>query len=375
MINNNPSQTVLIIDDESSLLFGISTMVKRAGYQVLVANSGKDGLQLAQEHHPDLIVCDVMMPSPNGLELCQMLSNNTNTRDIPFIFLTSRARATDKMLGFRAGADDYITKPFKREELLARIEATLRRVSFIRQKEEAKAQSKINQLRQEVLKNITHELRTPISLLLQTLSMSLMERFKNNPTAQEEFLQTALNNAHDLQTITNDLIILSQLDQGIVNNFRQVLDPKMDFHPLVEKIGKRWQSKNLNLAMTIEPGVIIHAPRAEFRQAVGHLIDNACKFSSPNAGVQIFLGQNGVGGCKLTIINQGATIPQALREKVFERFYQISQGDARQNNGLGVGLTIARAFARALGGDVMILDSNSNCWIKMIIPPGKADWE
>lgn len=74
-------------------------------------------------------------------------------------------------------------------------------------------------------------------------------------------------------------------------------------------------------------------------------------------------------------MNRGSSIPKALREKVFERFYQGSQGDARQNNGLGVGLTIARAFARALGGDVTILGSEKDCWVKMVIPPGEADWK
>lgn len=152
---------------------------------------------------------------------------------------------------------------------MVRIKATLRRVSLIRQKEEAKAQSQIDKLRQEIFSNITHELRTPISLLLQTLSLSLMDRFKNNPTAQEQFIQTALLNANDLQRITDDLIMLSQLDQSLVNDFRQVLDLNLDFYPLIERPKQRWESKNLNFYVGIEPGVIIHAPRAEFKQAGG----------------------------------------------------------------------------------------------------------
>lgn len=132
-----------------------------------------------------------------------------------------------------------------------RIRATLRRIELTRQKEEAKAQSQIDKLRQQILSNITHELRTPISLLLQTLSMSLQDRFKNNPTAIDSFLKSAINNAHELQTISNDLIMLTQLDEGIVNDFRQVLDLSLDFYPLIRGAKQRWESKGLKFAVTV----------------------------------------------------------------------------------------------------------------------------
>jgi DNA-binding response OmpR family regulator len=118
---------ILIIDDDDNLLFGLLAVMRREGYECISANNGKDGLSLAQERLPDLIISDVMMPPPNGFELRKQLSVNPKTIHIPFIFLTARASQGDKIFGLEAGADDYITKPFDRGELVARVRAVLRR--------------------------------------------------------------------------------------------------------------------------------------------------------------------------------------------------------------------------------------------------------
>jgi DNA-binding response OmpR family regulator len=118
---------ILVIDDDDNLLFGLLAVMRREGYECISANNGKDGLRLAQERLPDLIISDVMMPPPNGFELRKQLSVNPKTIHIPFIFLTARASQGDKIFGLEAGADDYITKPFDRGELVARVRAVLRR--------------------------------------------------------------------------------------------------------------------------------------------------------------------------------------------------------------------------------------------------------
>lgn len=368
------SKTVLLVDDETRFLFSLSVMMKRAGYQVLTANNSKDGLQLAVTHRPDIILADVNMPRQNGFQLKTKLYKEPSTRGIPFIFLTARNTIAQKIDGLELGADDYITKPFNNSEMLARLKAVLRRVEFERNRVLAEVEKKMEPLRKQILSTLSHELRTPVSLIQQTLELSLMERFKNNPQQQQEFIQQALNNTYRLQLISESMITLSEIDQGMVNDFRQSLDIKFDFYPVLERCRQYWENKQLTIEVVAEPQVTIHAPRKGFKQAVAHLLDNGCKFSPQNGFVKIFLTKNGRGGCILTVINQGSSIPRELREKVFERFYQASQGDNRQDQGLGVGLTIARAFARGLGGDVTILDSKKDCWTRMVIPPAKADW-
>jgi len=138
---------LLIIDDDKSLLLGLSEALKREGkYQITTADNGEKGIQLAKETLPQLIICDLMMPPPNGLAVLQTLSTDINTTLIPFIFLTARTDETDKIKGINLGADDYITKPFSKDELIARIHAILRRKGITEAHEHLKNEDEINLL-------------------------------------------------------------------------------------------------------------------------------------------------------------------------------------------------------------------------------------
>ncbi|MEI7989315.1 MAG: response regulator [Chloroflexota bacterium] len=118
---------VLLIDDEERLVFGLKTILEREGCLVYTANSGIQGLRMARQHLPDMILCDVMMPAPNGIQLKKTLMEDRRTAAIPFFFITARSGEEDIVAGLKIGADDYITKPFNIEELLARMQAVMRR--------------------------------------------------------------------------------------------------------------------------------------------------------------------------------------------------------------------------------------------------------
>ncbi|MEI7988959.1 MAG: response regulator, partial [Chloroflexota bacterium] len=120
---------ILVIDDELALLTVLSNALKRAGYDVYNAANGQRGIEQAQKHRPDLIICDIMMPSPNGFKVREILSEDPITANIPFIFLSARTAKGDIVFALKSGGDDYITKPFDRGELIARVEAVLRRAS------------------------------------------------------------------------------------------------------------------------------------------------------------------------------------------------------------------------------------------------------
>jgi DNA-binding response OmpR family regulator len=115
---------VLVVEDEESLLFTLAHNLKREGYQVLTAARGDDGLRLAREKHPDLIVLDVMLPGIDGIQVCRMLRRDS---DVPIIMLTALGGEGDRVAGLDTGADDYLAKPFGMRELMARIRALLRR--------------------------------------------------------------------------------------------------------------------------------------------------------------------------------------------------------------------------------------------------------
>ena len=370
-MRDDKTPVILVIDDEPAIRLGIVVAIRRHALQVIEAIDGNDGLQKAREFLPDVIISDVMMPPPDGFELKRLLNSDPATRSIPFIFLTARSGREDRLAGIRDGADDYIAKPFGMEELLARLDALLRRVDTERKRgrdEMAEiARQDMDKLRNEILQNFHHELRTPLMNIIAPLELAINNKF-SDPELQSYFLKTALSNVDKLESLVSDIIILSNVDLVNLNPFRQSIDLMVHVINPVNKRLERYKSKELNFTYQIIGGGEVKAARREFTQSVLHLVDNAFKFSSENGRVNIDIHPSLNGGVRIEVSDDGPGIPVELREKVFEKFFQISQGDTRQHDGLGVGLTIARATFRHLGGDVNIADSAQGCLVLADLP-------
>lgn len=121
------SYTVLVIEDNEEMSENISSILQLARYRVLQASNGKTGVEMAQEHRPDLILCDIMMPELDGYGVIHILNRDPQTAAIPFIFLTAKANPSDFRTGMNLGADDYITKPFNGADLLKVVELRLKK--------------------------------------------------------------------------------------------------------------------------------------------------------------------------------------------------------------------------------------------------------
>lgn len=368
----NNSSTILIIDDEPALLLGLAAKIKRQGYRVVTASNGTQGLQKAKEVLPDLILSDVMMPPPNGFELRRLMGQDPHLRSIPFIFLTARTGVDDRVNGIRDGADDYITKPFVTEELFARMEAVLRRVNTAkasgREEAQERARQDMEKLKREILQNFHHELRTPLSNIIMPLELVVNHRFEN-PEEQTQFIRTALSSVERLESLVTDFILLTNIDHGDLNRIRQDID--IDSHILLpaQKWLAQYKGKQLDFRYEIKGSGRIAAPRREFTHAVTHLVDNAFKFSPEGGKIKLTVEPDTNGGVMITVEDNGpGIIEESIREKVFDRYYQSSQGDNRNHDGLGVGLFIARAIFASLGGSVKFMESADGCRVRAVLP-------
>lgn len=121
-------QTILVVDDEQDLLDLIEYNLKKEGFDVLKAEDGKEGIKMAREHSPDLVLLDIMMPVMDGMEAVEIMRDDDDLRRIPIIFLTARGDEKTEVEGLNKGGDDYITKPISTTKLISRIKAVLRRV-------------------------------------------------------------------------------------------------------------------------------------------------------------------------------------------------------------------------------------------------------
>src|SRR6516165_5260295 len=119
------SQKILIIEDEEGIIHLLNLYLKDAGYDIVVAKDGADGLTLHERAHPDLVILDIMLPALDGFEVCRRIRSWSNT---PILMLTARGDEEDRIQGLDLGADDYLVKPFSPRELVSRVRAILRRV-------------------------------------------------------------------------------------------------------------------------------------------------------------------------------------------------------------------------------------------------------
>jgi CheY-like chemotaxis protein len=120
------TRNVLIVDDEPNIVLSLKFLISQQGYEVRTAGSGEEALQALREQVPDLILLDVMMPKPDGYEVCQKIRATPEWKNIPVIMLTAKGRDVERQKGFAMGADDYITKPFATHELVSKVRAMLK---------------------------------------------------------------------------------------------------------------------------------------------------------------------------------------------------------------------------------------------------------
>ena len=199
----------LIIEDENSIRLNLQEFLELVDFSVITAVNGKIGLQLAKNRHPDLIICDIMMPELSGYEVLTELRSDPKLADIPFIFLTAKAERNDFRQSMGLGADDYITKPFQPREILEAVNARLKRHSISHQAYLEKSQ-KLEILEQEIKKNRS-ELQDSQQLaqmrgnLLDQVSQDL-----RNPLSNINMAICMLNQAENEKNREKYLLILQQ---------------------------------------------------------------------------------------------------------------------------------------------------------------------
>jgi len=190
---NQPLLTVLVIDDQANIIEFIKLGLKYEGFLVESATDGPQGLAAAQRGNPDLIILDIMLPGIDGLEVCRQLRANPTTRDIPIMMLTAKDDVHDRIAGLDTGADDYLTKPFSFEELVARIRAILRRQNRGRNEDGEGTHAQILQFDDLQINTSTREvMRGTRQIELTATEYNLLHLFMSHP---KEVLdrQTILN--------------------------------------------------------------------------------------------------------------------------------------------------------------------------------------
>lgn len=343
---------ILVIEDEEYIRLNILELLQSENFHVIGAENGYVGVQLAKEEIPDLIFCDIMMPELDGYGVRKILSQDLVTATIPFVFVTAKADKADLRLGMLSGADDYLTKPFTRNELLNAVETRLDKQKAIN----AQFQNKLNKLCGSINDSLPYELMMPLNEI-------------------QEVLQTLTNEydsieRHEILAMTTEAYASSLRLQRLSQNFL--------FYALIETTAtdpeqvKRLRGKSISLVKSLITDIAnektkelkreadlrlelqdakIPISEANLAKIVEELTDNACKFSSPGTPILIkSVSSDNTFTLFVTDQGQGMTIEQIASLGAYVQFERKLCGQT----GSGLGLAIAKRLSELHGGELLI---------------------
>jgi CheY-like chemotaxis protein/anti-sigma regulatory factor (Ser/Thr protein kinase) len=363
--------TILVIEDDDTVRENISEILELNGFQSYAAANGRIGLEMALEVLPDLIICDMMMPEMNGMEVLRALREEKNLSHIPFIFLTARVEKKDFRAAMKTGADDYLTKPFDLHELLDSIQSKLNRSRNLQDH----IQARTEELKRQIKLTESHELNTPVFGILG--SIKVLKEFFNDLNEEEklELISAAYRSALRLETtlrqesLYGKIIYLEQSEEARERFIEGVTpDPIGIIADISQSLLEFYDRPSHLLNLGIERVPFPMSPD-NFKAIVSELLSNALKFSSANSPIYLNL-KNGNDQVNLEFGDQGIGVDISLLEKIYP-FRQLNK-EKREQQGKGLGLFIVKKIVDFHHGTLQFQNNaGGGLIVKISIPKNK----
>jgi two-component system, sensor histidine kinase and response regulator len=366
--------TVLVVDDNAENRALAQATLEDEGFTVRLATSGAEALEAFEREPADCVLLDIRMPGMDGITVCRRLRELPSGADVPILFLTAQRDVDTFDRARAAGGDDFLTKPVRPSELIARVGAAakLRRMAIERRELYDIVRTQRDDLmrlqlhKEQLVAFLVHDLKNPVNAIeLQC------QRIARDAGATERSRDAATRIQTEtralLRMITN-LLDLSKADEGALAPVRQPIPLSELLAEVAEAMYPRAREAHITLSAHAE-GAALLGDRDLMLRTIENLVDNAIRYAPEETTVSMTASAD-AGGVDIRVADAGPGVPQELRVYVFERFAQ-AQGDAgRARSSRGLGLAFCKVAVEAHGGRIWIEDATPGAIFCIRIPHG-----
>ena len=351
---NRSDYKILIVDDVVSNVLLLKILLTKEKFQICTANNGTQCIEQAKKEKPDLILLDVMMPDLNGFDTAVILKKDPETLDIPIIFLTALNNPSDLVKGFQVGANDFLTKPFNKEELVMRVMHQIQLVAakriIVQQNEELR---RTISNRDKMYSVIAHDLRSPMASIRMVLNLAV-NVVSPDVVGEEIFslLDKANRESEETHDLLDNLLKWTKSQTGRLSVVYQDLDLDDIVPGVVDIFMMIAEMKKIKLQyLPAEEKVIVRADNDMIKTVIRNFISNAIKFTPEGKGIDVFYKREG-DFVRVCVRDYGVGIAADRIDSIFHKG-ETTYGTGGEE-GSGLGLQLCQDFARKNGGDAYV---------------------
>ncbi|MFS2441217.1 response regulator [Bacteroides uniformis] len=348
----NPSEyKILIVDDVMSNVLLLKVLLTNEKFAIATASNGRQALEQVEKENPDLVLLDVMMPDMSGFEVAQHLKSNPNTADIPIIFLTALNSTADIVKGFQVGANDFISKPFNKEELIIRV---THQISLVAAKRLILSKTEELQRtiagRDKLYSVIAHDLRSPMGSIKMVLNMLILNLPSEKIGAEMyELLTMANQTTEDVFSLLDNLLKWTKSQIGKLNVVYQDVDLVEVTDGVIEIFSMVASLKKIRIREMKPEKIMVNADIDMLKTVVRNLLSNAIKFSKENSEVLVKMEEVD-GMAVVSVQDYGCGISEEGQKKLLHTDTHFSTFGTNNEEGSGLGLLLCKDFVVKNGG-------------------------
>lgn len=348
----NPSEyKILIVDDVMSNVLLLKVLLTNEKFAIATASNGRQALEQVEKENPDLVLLDVMMPDMSGFEVAQHLKSNPQTAEIPIIFLTALNSTADIVKGFQVGANDFISKPFNKEELIIRV---THQISLVAAKRLILSKTEELQRtiagRDKLYSVIAHDLRSPMGSIKMVLNMLILNLpFEKIGAEMYELLTMANQTTKDVFSLLDNLLKWTKSQIGKLNVVYQDVDLVEVTDGVIEIFSMVASLKKIRIREMKPERMMVNADIDMLKTVVRNLLSNAIKFSKENSEILVKMEEvNGMA--VVSVQDHGCGISEEGQKKLLHADTHFSTFGTNNEEGSGLGLLLCKDFVVKNGG-------------------------